>query len=230
GINLTIPKNKLVDFPELEGSTYANQLVIGKPLQVQKVYQLEGVNPETGMYEFKDFNGDGIISSPEDRQALVHLAPKFYGGISNSISFKGIQLDFLFQFVKQTGINYFFTSGSPGGSTNKHSRVLRRWQQEGDYAEFQRYTSGANSEVVQANSNFRRSTGAFSDASFLRLKNLSVSYNIPKVRDNGFDCRLFLLGQNLFTITDYLGFDPENQSISNIPPLKMLSVGVELTF
>ncbi|WP_418501814.1 SusC/RagA family TonB-linked outer membrane protein [Flagellimonas sp.] len=230
GINLTIPKNKLVDFPELESSTYANQLVIGEPLQVQKVYQWEGVNPETGIYEFKDFNGDGFITSPEDRQALVHLAPKFFGGASNSFSYKGWQVDVLFQFVKQTGINYLFTSGFPGGFNNKHREILNHWQQDGDRVEIQRYTSGTDSQAIQANSNFQNSTGAFTDASFIRLKNLSISYLLPKEWGNGFDCRLFLLGQNMFTITNYLGIDPENQSTSSVPPLKIFSVGVELTF
>src|SRR5690606_636483 len=53
-INLSIPKNKLVSFPGLEGSTYANQLIIGEPLNIIKVYQLKGVNEDSGLFEFKD--------------------------------------------------------------------------------------------------------------------------------------------------------------------------------
>src|SRR5699024_9704493 len=59
--NISLPKNKLVAFPGLKGSTYANNLVVGKSLNIRKVYKLNGVNPQTGLYEFEDFNGDGVL-------------------------------------------------------------------------------------------------------------------------------------------------------------------------
>src|SRR5690606_1410463 len=81
-INLSLPKNKLLKFPGLEDSSYANRFVIGEPLSIIKLYKLQGVNTETGLFEFEDYNGDGLITSAEDQQYIADLTPKFYGGIS----------------------------------------------------------------------------------------------------------------------------------------------------
>src|SRR5690606_12566135 len=196
-LNLTIPKNKLIAFPSLEGSTYRNQLVIGEPLNIQKVYNLEGVNPETGLYEFTDVNGDGIISSVEDRQTLVDLSPKYFGGLGNSLSFKGWQLDFLFQFVKQTGRSYTYSGGHPGGMTNQNKLVMNRWEEPGDLVEIQKYTAGGNTDLLQSFVNFQNSTATYSDASFIRLKNISITYKLPKSWTQGLQGLVFLRGQNL---------------------------------
>src|SRR5690606_22718458 len=61
--NLNVPKNKLIAFPNLEGSTYANQYIIGQALDIRKVYHYTGMNPETGVYEFEDYDGDGAITA-----------------------------------------------------------------------------------------------------------------------------------------------------------------------
>src|SRR5690606_41543568 len=67
------------------------------------IYHLQGVNPDTGLFEFEDYNGDGLITSTEDRQYVADLTPKMYGGFSNTMSYKKWHLDFLFQFVKKQG-------------------------------------------------------------------------------------------------------------------------------
>src|SRR5690606_21047376 len=226
-LNLTIPRNKLIAFPGLDGSTYRNRLVIGEPLNIQKVYNLTGVNPETGLYEFTDVNGDGIISSAEDRQTLVDLSPKYYGGVGNSLSIKGWQLDFLFQFAKQNGPISF---GRPGAMSNQPTFILGRWQKAGDLSEFQRYTTGGDPNASISYYNFDNSNGAFMDASYIRLKNLALSYSLPAPQIGLTSTRVFLLAQNLFTFTNYRGLDPENQSTFNLPPLKMITAGIEITF
>jgi TonB-linked SusC/RagA family outer membrane protein len=229
-LNLTIPKNKLISFPDLEGSTYANQLVIGEPLNIRKVYQLNGVDPETGLYKFEDFNGDGIISAQDDKQVIKDLNPTYYIGINNSITYGKLKLDALFQFTKQLGWNYWATDAISGGMSNQPRSVLQRWQNAGDQTSIQRFTSGLTSEGLQAYFNFTQSDAAISDASFLRLKTVSISYDLFQKEKNGFGCKLFIRGQNLLTITNYNGLDPETTNNSTIPPLRFITMGTKLTF
>ncbi|MFP3802923.1 hypothetical protein, partial [Paraburkholderia sp. SIMBA_027] len=81
--NISIPTNKLIAFPNLEGSTYDNQYIIGYPTSIVKLYQYEGIDPATGLYKFKDFNGDGKITTPDDSQAVERLGIKYFGGWQN---------------------------------------------------------------------------------------------------------------------------------------------------
>jgi len=216
-INLTIPRNKLVEFPGLEQSTYANQFVIGQPLSIRKLYKFTGVDPDSGLYQFEDYNGDGVISAPEDKQFVVDTSPKFYGGLKNNLRLGNWQLDFLFQFTKQKGVNYW-ANGSPAGiMVNQPVEILDHWQQQGDAAPFQLYTSGSNPEATTAFYNFTQSDRSISDASFIKLKNVTLSYTLPY---EGSTFKIFLSGQNLATITPYDGIDPEQPS-RFLPPLAL---------
>ncbi len=228
-VNLSIPKNTLLAFPDLEGSTYANRLVIGEPLNIQKLYQLEGVDSQTGLYTFKDVNGDGIISSPNDNHVVRNLNPAFFGGLQNTISYKGFDVNFLFQFKKQLGKSYVVT-GLPGSLTSLPTSYLNRWQKPGDATQIQRLTTGGNSAALNAYVNYLSSTASISDASFIRLKTMALSYQLDKRWLKGLNCKIYLQGQNLFTITGYDGLDPETQSSRTIPPLKIFTLGTTLTF
>jgi len=231
GLNLTIPRNRLVSFPNLEGSTYANQLVIGEPLNISKGYRLIGVNSETGLYEFEDFNGDGVISGPEDRQLVLDLNPSFYGGLTNTITIGKLTLDMLFQFTEQKGSGYW-TPGSivVGGLANQPESVLQRWRQEGDVAPVQRFSTGASQESAQAFRQYTQSNASVSDASYIRLKTLSLSYRLTEAKDHAFGCELYLRGQNLLTLTGYDGLDPETRSNQAVPPLRVITLGTRITF
>src|SRR5690606_37841144 len=125
--NLSIPKNKLLEFEGLEGSTYSNTYVIGRPITIQKVYEFTRVGSDTGLYTFKDFDGDAQISDPNDRQHIADLSPKYFGGLTNSISYKNWDLDFLFQFAKQQGRNYLYGLKVPGVMINMPKDVLDHW-------------------------------------------------------------------------------------------------------
>ena len=228
--NITIAKNKLLKFPYLEGSTYANQLVIGQPLNILKVYQSTGVNPQTGLYEFTDFNGDNSISAPEDKQVIRDLNPEYFGGINNSLSYKKFKLDVLFQFTKQLGMNYLATNGIIGAMLNQPKEVLQRWQDVGDQTSIQRFTSGLNSEGLISYINYTQSDAAISGASYLRLKTLSLSYQVSTKQTSGMGCELFLRGQNLWTLTNYNGLDPETRTSGTIPPLRFITLEAQLTF
>ncbi len=225
--NISWSHNKLLAFPELESSTYANRYIIGQPLNIQKGYHFTGVNPQTGIYTFKDVNDDGVISPLNDKTSIQNFNPQYFGGLQNQISYKNWQLDFLFQFVKQKNYNSSVYFGLPGSQFNQPVGVLNHWQQPDDDAPYQLYSDGSNGAVVDAFYKFLESDATISDASFIRLKNVSLSYNIPLKKAQ---CKLFFKGQNLATFTKYDGVDPEFQSPGYIPPLRILSAGVKFSF
>lgn len=228
-LNLTIPRTKLLEFEDLENSSYANQFVIGQPLTIYKLYKLNGVNPQTGLFEFEDYNGDGIISSDEDRQYVADLTPKFYGGISNNLSYKNWSLDIFFQFVKKQGMNEFFGNQPAGVMRNQTVSALDRWQEPGDQAAMQQFTAGGNAEAMLAYSKFNISSGAVSDASFVRLKSMALSYKLPFGKDSGNYCNITLQGQNLLTFTKFKAGDPEQLS-GFLPPLRRVYLGLQIYF
>ncbi len=141
----------------------------------------------------------------------------------------------MFQFVKQNGLNASYRNTPnvnlfPGeiilGIGNQPTSVLSRWRKPGDMTAIQRFSTNgrlgenkyfvSNSDVV--------------DASFVRLKNASLSYQFPKNWISTIklrDCRAFIQGQNLLTITKYTGLDPEVRSQS-IPPLRIVTIGVQI--
>lgn len=228
--NLTFSENKLVSFPNLNASTYKNQYVIGEPLNIKKVYHYTGLDPATGIYQFEDFNGDGLITAPEDKQYVQDLNPKYYGGLQNTISYQNWQLDFLFQFVNQLNYSPANNTGMPGDMTNQYTAVLDHWQHPGDNAAYQRYSTGADGDAVDAFSKYYASDAILTDASYIRLKNLSLSYNVPQQWLRGMKCRVVFEGQNLLTFTSYEGGDPESSYRLSLPPLKVFTTGLQLTF
>src|SRR5690606_40530933 len=130
----------------LEGSTYANQLVVGEPLNINKLYRLDGVDPETGLYTFHDFNGDGEISAVDDKQILKTLNPQYYGGMNNRLSFGKFNLDVLLQFSKLMGWNYWRYGSIPGSMRNLPKEIMGRWHIEGDFATSQWLLLGSSLE------------------------------------------------------------------------------------
>lgn len=227
--NYSRPRNKLKAFPNLENSTaYANTLVVGQPLSISKYYHYQGLNAETGVYQIEDLDGNGAYNIL-DRQTISFLGTYYYGGLQNSLNYKGFQLDFSFQFVKQTKRN--FLPGAPGIMTNQHNSVMNRWQNPGDITSVQKFTAQSN-DASQFFSRYALSDQSVVDASFVRLKNFSFSYLIQNeiLKKIGMqNIRVFILGQNLLTFTQYIGLDPESSS-SSLPPLRTLTGGIDLIF
>ncbi len=227
--NLTIPKNKLVSFEGLENSTYSNQYVIGRSLGILKVYKHLGVDPEQGNYMFVDYDKDGRISAPNDQQNIVQTDQTWYGGWQNSINYKNLSLVFLLQFVKQPRVkSYLFRFSKPGMSTNQPTLVLNRWQQPGDISEIQKF-SNSNTNSSRAFSTYRQSDAAYSKGSFCRLKNIQLNYTISPKTKKGVkiaDIQIYIQAQNLFTITNYIGLDPETDSL--LPPMKSILAGINI--
>ena len=229
-LNFTLPKNELVSFPGLETSSYKNTFVIGEPITILKLFRYKGVNPQTGIYEFEDVNGDGAITYEDDRTAVRDFSPQYYGGLQNQFSYKGIQLDFLFQFVKQLNFNFAKTKGFAGNAVNQPVEYLDSWNSPGQAANYQILTTGVNQAAMAAGEYYAQSDAAVSDASYIRLKNVALSYDLPEKYFTKLKCRLSLQAQNLLTITSYKGADPEFKDAGYLPPLRIISGGIQLTF
>ncbi|WP_299546945.1 SusC/RagA family TonB-linked outer membrane protein [Seonamhaeicola sp.] len=229
--NLTVPKNRLVRFPDLENSAFANRYRIGEALTSIPLYQALGVDPDNGLYQFEDYNNDGNISALDDKQWFEDLAPEFYGGLGNTLSYKNLSLDFFFQFKKQKAFNYLNSGAMVGFRQNAPIQLLDRWQNPGDGNPIQRASGLARYPGVSEAEGFQReSNAAVSDASFIRLRNVSLTYKVPQSLSKGFDMSLYLQGQNLFVITDYEGPDPEQASFEILPPLRQVTLGLQLNF
>ncbi|MDA6069537.1 SusC/RagA family TonB-linked outer membrane protein [Flavobacterium sp. AC] len=226
-LNLTFAENKLLKFPGLESSAYNQQYRIGEPLNIKLLYSFKGVDPQTGLYTFEDLNGDGAVTFPEDRQVAVNLNPQYYGGLQNQFSYKGITLDFLFQFIKQK--NRTYPMGTAGMMANQQQRKTDSWSAPGDNAAYQMFSTGYDFPAVMATYSYNESTASVTDASFIRLKNISISYDLPLDLKQT-QCRVILQGQNLLTFTKYVDGDPEFTSYGFLPPLKILTAGIQLTF
>lgn len=225
-INLSIPRNKLLSFPGLEGSTYANSYVIGQSVNIVKLYHLEGINPQNGQYVFTDYNGDGKVSSPDDRQVVKNIGVDYFGGWNNNFSYKNWSFSFLVQFVKQQSRNYNYLMSSPGLMRNLPVEALNVWSAENADGQYMPYHTTAS----PLHSLFQMSDATVSDGSFIRLKNIQLTYRIPLEGKLIRDARIYFQGQNLYTWTKYFGMDPEFSSIGFLPPLKTYSFGMRINF
>jgi hypothetical protein len=218
-----------VSFPGLAGSTYASTYVIGYPVSIAKVYNYTGIDPATGLYTFTDYNEDGNISSPDDNYVIEDIGIKYFGGWTNQFSYRNIEFSFLFQFVNQKQWNYNYLMAMPGSMYNQPTEVLDVWSEDNPDGQYMPYTSGADSQKSELYSYFGESTAAISDASFIRLKNVRLSYLLP-VNKIIQDIHFYIQGQNLLTLTNYFGLDPEFTVTGFLPPLKTYSFGIQLTF
>jgi hypothetical protein len=209
--------------------------VIGMPTDIQKVIKFAGVNPQTGIYQFYDKNGN-ITSNPSpttDNTTIINTDPKFFGSLQNHFDYKGFSLDFTFRFIKQIGKNAFGQQlGLPTGLSqlNVLTDQLARWQKPGDITNIQRY--GSSFALFTPLSNALRSTAAYGDASYIRFQNLSFGYQFPKSVVQALkiqNLRVYVQGDNLLTISKYGNLDPENQSGYTLPLLRTFTTGLQIT-
>jgi len=242
--NLTIPRNKLVSFPGIESSSYATKYIIGQSLNVIKGFKYLGVNDTTGVFEFLTAKGVPTYSPTNisgnnynDIQVIGNLDPKFYGGVDNYFTYKNFQLDVFLEFKKQTGVNYLaqiYGVRVPGTESNLPAALLSRWQKPGDKSEFEKFTTDASTAAgTAARTYFTQSSGAYSDASYIRVKTVSFSYSLRGkylARIKAEKLRFYINAQNLFTITNYNGNDPETQNFYGVPPLRTIVLGFQLNF
>ncbi len=222
--NVTIPRSKLVAYPNLETSSYSTLLVVGQPTTIRKYLEYQGVDPTTGIYKL---NG---INTTTDRTQIRDLGQRLYGGWQNTLTYKGWSLDVFFHFVQQSGLSSI-SSFAPGGRQNQSVVVLKRWQNKGDITDIQKFsTTGAPVTQYSYYSNY--SSARIVNASFIRLKNVSLSYQfdrslIQKLKVE--NLRVYFQGQNLLTFSRYVDGDPETLSFFTAP-IRMFSAGIQATF
>ncbi len=237
--NISVNRNKVVSFPNLASSAFATgglfrtgttqAFVIGQPINLLYGYLFTGFN--NGVATVMDVNGDGKITpglnanGKGDYVPLGTSDPKFYGGLNNSFTYRRFQLDVLIQFVKKQNFNIYHASTTPPGSNaNQPADVLNQ--------SFT-YSASANSDVYTSFVNkYALSDATVSDASYIRLKNVSLNYSFPEKLIGHLhmsNASVFCHAQNLFTITKYKGFDPESFGAS-LPLYRMITFGLQTSF
>jgi TonB-linked SusC/RagA family outer membrane protein len=232
--NISANDNKLIAYPGLALSPYANFYQIGKPLNLVYLLHATGVDPLTGQYTFQDRNHDGVISvnpGPTDDRFIHNLNPRFFGGFGTDFTWNRLQVTVFFNYKSQIGKNAINQGSEPGLIYNQPTAILgKEWKKPGDIAQTARFTTQPN----QSDANFQSSSdGAYTDASFIRCRNVSISYALSRsyIRKVGMqDCSVFLRGENLFVITKYKGIDPESQNFGGLPPAKGATLGLKFTF
>lgn len=208
-----------------------------------------GVDPQTGYALYEDGNG-GTTDDYEEavkygRRVVGNPNPKFFGGLSNTISYKNFELNLLFQFVQ--GADRYFATGeivSNSGILNLSQTrdQLNRWYKEGDEADF---------PVIDPNQDDTYSSSRWlQDGSYIRLNNLSLAYKFPMSTISGWGMQsltVYIGGQNLLTFTNYTGYDPDvayvdpdggtiGQNISRgndyftTPQARTYTAGIKLSF
>lgn len=213
--NATINRNKVLDLDggvtnERFMTTYTI-LKIGQPLGVFKSYVFDGVNQtgdailpgydgRLGGHKVKDVTGDGQITSA-DQMIVGNPNPKFIYGFSTNLSFKGFDLG---AFISGSQGNDIYNASrlsfeNPLGQRNLLAGVANRWSPTNPNNQ---YVSGFQGGRLPI-SNY-----VVEDGSYLRCKNLTLGYTVPRFKGVQ-GIRLYVSANNLFTITNYSGYDPE---------------------
>lgn len=228
--NISINNNKLLQFPGFV-LTAGKTNPVGKPITQDHVFQVMGVD-SSGAYQFA--NAQGTVASPENPPARIYpvnTVPEYYGGFQHNFRYRSFSLEMSCMFVKQMGIyDGMSTLYMPGTMRNQDAAVVKRGQRTGDRTIVQRLSQDGS---LRGNYDMLNGSNLkFADASFIRLTNLSLSWQMSAARSHVMglkNCSIYMQGQNLFTFTTYPGFDPETQTRKAIPPLRMITTGIRLT-
>ncbi|OBQ54988.1 TonB-dependent receptor [Tamlana sp. s12] len=214
--NMAFNRNKitkLVDADVFQGTISggrgeASLIREGEPLGILYGYRYGGVDPQTGAAFYLDNNGDSTFTpSADDRTIIGDANPDFTYGFTNTFTYKNLSL-LVFLQGSQGNDMLNATRIETEGMTdpkNQSLAVLDRWRQPGDVTDIPASSFG-NAD------NSRISTRFIEDASYLRVKAVTLSYAFPSSILNKLKMsalKLYVTGENLLTFTDYSGFDPE---------------------
>ena len=198
--------------------------------------QVPGENPATstaaGDIRYKDLNNDGVIND-DDRTFIGNPNPDFTYSLNNTFTYKNFDLNIFIQGVHGNDIFNAtrLSTENMSVTTNQSTAVLARWTGAGTSNSMPRAIFG------DPNNNARPSTRYIEDGSYVRLKNVNFGYNVPVETfstDTFKSARVYFSGQNLLTITDYSGQDPEvgaeGIDLNTFPLTRTFSLGVNLGF
>ncbi|MDR0658411.1 MAG: TonB-dependent receptor [Mediterranea sp.] len=187
----------------------------GYPMYSFWLYKQLYVDPQTGNAVYDDSRtGDGKITT-DDRRIVGDIWPKLTGGLYNSLRYKQVELSFLFNFSygnEVFNMNRYFQehAGNRGTQWSLQASMMRRWQNPGDRTDIPRITNVQNPDG-SFNHNYE-SSRFLEDASYIRLRNVSLSWHLPKniLAKAGLNqLRVYVNATNLLTFTEYSGADPE---------------------
>ena len=210
--NMAFNRNKIISIngPEITPNGI-NYVIEGQPIGVFKLVKFAGADPE---------NGDGLyyISADSDetttnynlaeKQIVGSPNPKFSGGFNNSFEYAGVDLNVLISFVYGNDIYNgagVYQSANADWWDNQTADQLNRWQKPGDI------TNVPQTRFAEGNGTME-SSRYLSDGSYLRLRNINLGYTLPKnlaSRLKMSSVRFYIGVQNLYTLTNYKGWDPE---------------------
>lgn len=239
GINATYFKNKITDLPQ-DNLISGNKLLrIGGSIYDFYLREWAGVNPENGNPQWYKDNGSGqkvVTETYADATQYVQKSalPDLVGGISNTFTYKQFELSALLSYSLGGKIldgdytSMMHNGNSPGRTWS--AEMLNHWTPENTDTDVPRLTTD-NLGWTQTSTRF------LYDATYARLKNVSLSYSLPKAlvsRMNINNLRFTLSGENLLTFYGHKGMDPE-QTVNGAtyfryPAMRTFSAGVNLTF
>ena len=197
--------------------------------------QTAGTDPTTstapGDIKFKDLNGDGIIND-QDRTNIGNANPTFTYGLTNTFNYKNFELSVFVQGSQGNKVLNFSRWYTEGGVSNGNysNDVIGRWTAAGTSSKMPRLT------LNDPNGNNRVSDRFVEDGSYLRIKNVRLGYTIPTKWADRMKLKktqLYVSAQNLITITNYSGMDPEvggGVDLGFYPQARTLLAGVTVDF
>ena len=234
--NVSYNKNKLTELyngvQEYEMSGTSRKLVVGHDVGEYYINRFAGVNPANGDALWYTKEGELINEIRDEDKVMTGKSPfaPWEGGFGTNLSWKGLSLSAQFAWVADRWMinnDRYFNEGNgrfPG--QNQSRRLLERWKEPGDRTDIPRH--GIYTEF---------DSRLLEDASFLRLKNLMLSYTFPVKLLRKTRCisglRIYAQAQNLLTFTNFSGLDPESSSniyIAQYPAARQFTFGLDLTF
>lgn len=233
GGNISFNNNKITSLGQVnEFETGTSIIRVGLPIGTHFVPKWAGVDASNGNPLY--YTIDGKLTSTYDaaNNSVAEFGswlPKYTGGFSSSVTYKGVSLDAFFSFAggnKRFNNEDYFNQVPNFASSNQGTAMLRRWRNPGDITDIQKFGTARNfsSKDIQ-------------DASYVRLRNLNLSYAFPSSlisKLKGISgVKFFIQGQNLVTWTNWTSFDPEdNNNIATFeyPAAKTVTFGLNLNF
>lgn len=210
-LNFSANRNKVLKLyegqPIDDQGRGGNRVQEGEPVGIFYGYNCLGVDPTTGLLVYEDVDGDGVITSA-DRKKIGDPNPDFIYGITNNFAYKSFDLSIFLQGVHGNdifnGSKIYLASGV--GEDNQMAFMADRWKKPGDIT------------TIPKEGDQRKSSRFIENGSFMRIKNVTLSYNVPTkwlMFARMKSARFYVSGQNLFTFTAYSGMDPEVNYYSN---------------
>ena len=249
--NIAFVDNEILELPErtdINADFTFESLREGYPIGLIQTPRWAGVNPADGRPMWYDADGNITYNPNQERDAIEYKdgVANIIGGFGNTLTYRGLSLDAFFEFsFGQWGFpstDYYFTR-TPDFEMNLHNEVLDRWREPGDFTHYPRAVVSGTHYPETANYRVQLGTQAIYNASYIRLKNISLGYNLPSrwLEPTGLsNVRIFASGINLITWTAWPWYDPEiawdtrdiwrNVTTASYPTERQFNAGIELRF